>query len=232
LQLEAAIIVSGLPIFASSILIYKELGWESLAERRQRRKLQMFYNIQNNNAPMYLCDLIPPTIQSTTVYPLRNGSDIIIPFCRLSNTYDSFIPSTIRQWNSLDPSIRNVDSIAKFKTELRKRKVIGPRKLNIILTQLRCFASFLNYDLFQVNIVSDPSCRCGANCEDSYHFLFDCSHYSNIRHTLFQNLNWLPNYCVLDLTLLTCGNLTLSYEQNEIIFKQVYLGGGPCCSSF
>ena len=96
LQLEAARIVTGLPIFASSILIYKELGWESLAERRKRRKLQMFYNIQNNNAPMYLCDLIPPSIQSTTVYPLRNGSDIIMPFCRLSNTYDSFIPSTIR----------------------------------------------------------------------------------------------------------------------------------------
>jgi hypothetical protein len=34
---------------------------------------------------------------------------------------------------------------------------------------LLCFASFLNYDLFQVNIVSDPSCRCGANREDSYH---------------------------------------------------------------
>ena len=33
LQLEAARIVTGLPIFASSILIYKELGWESLAER-------------------------------------------------------------------------------------------------------------------------------------------------------------------------------------------------------
>ena len=82
----------------------------------------MFYDIQNNNAPMYLCELIPPTIQSTTVYPLRNGSDIIIPFCTLSNTYNSFIPSTIRQWNSLDPSLRNVGSIAKFKTELRKQK--------------------------------------------------------------------------------------------------------------
>ena len=44
---------------------------------------------------MYLCDLIPPSIQSKTVYPLLNGSDIIMPFCRLSNTYDSFIPSTI-----------------------------------------------------------------------------------------------------------------------------------------
>jgi hypothetical protein len=83
--------------------------------------------------------------------------------------------------------------IAKFKTELRERKdisqvpkhyEIGHWKLNIILTQVRCFASFLNYDLFQVNIVSGPSSRCGANREDSYHFFFDCSHYSNIRHTV------------------------------------------------
>jgi hypothetical protein len=85
----------------------------------------MFYNIQNNDALRYRCDLILPTIQSTTVYPLRNGIDIIIPFCRLSHSYDSFIPSTIRQWNSLDPSIRNVDYIAKFKSELRKRNDIS-----------------------------------------------------------------------------------------------------------
>ena len=231
LQLEAARIVTGLPIFASSILIYKELSWESLTERRKRRKLQMFYNIQNNNAPRYLCDSIPPTIQSTTVYPLRNGSDIIIPFCRLSITCDSFIPSTIRQWNSLNPSLRNMESIAKFKTELRKQKdnrqvpkhfEIGPRKLNIALTQLRCFASFLNYDLFQVNIVSDPSCRCGANREDSYHFFFDCSHYANMRYKLFHNLSWLPNDCAIDLKLLTSGNPILSNEQNEIIFKHVF----------
>jgi hypothetical protein len=151
LQLEAARI--GFPIFASSILIYKELGWDSLAERRKRRTLQMFYNVQNNNAPRYLYDLIPPTIQSTTVYPLRIGSDIIISFCRLSNSYDSFIPSTIRQRNSLHPSLQNVDSITNFKTELRKRNDIsqapkhyevGPRKRIIVLTQLRCFASFLN----------------------------------------------------------------------------------------
>jgi hypothetical protein len=46
----------------------------------------MFYNIQNNNAPRYLCDLIPPSIQRKTLYPLRNGSAIIMPFRRLSNT--------------------------------------------------------------------------------------------------------------------------------------------------
>jgi hypothetical protein len=48
LQLETAGIVIGLPIFASSILIYKELGCESLAEKRKRRRLQMFYNIQKS----------------------------------------------------------------------------------------------------------------------------------------------------------------------------------------
>jgi hypothetical protein len=48
--------------------------------------------------------------------------------------------------NSLNPSLRNMESIAKFKTELRKQKdirqvpkhyEIEPRKLNIALPQLR-----------------------------------------------------------------------------------------------
>jgi hypothetical protein len=96
-------------------------------------------------------------------------------------------------------------------------------KRNIILTQLRCFVSFFNYDLFQVNIVSDPSCRCGANREDSYHFFFDCSHYANMRYKLFHNLSWLPNDCAIDLKLLTSGNPIFSNEQNEVIFKHVFI---------
>jgi hypothetical protein len=47
-----------------------------------------------------------------------------------------------------------------------KHYFYGPQKLNIILTQLRSSASFLNYDLFRVGIVSDPSCRCGAAFEN------------------------------------------------------------------
>jgi hypothetical protein len=31
----------------------------------------MFYNIQNNNAPMYLCDLIPPTPKWLWEFALR-----------------------------------------------------------------------------------------------------------------------------------------------------------------
>ena len=67
-------------------------------------------------------------------------------------------------WNSLNNTIRNVDTLSKFKSELKKIDetenqlyFYGPRKLNIILTQLRSSASFLNYDLFRVEIASDPS---------------------------------------------------------------------------
>ena len=59
LQLEAARIVTGLPSFTNTTNIYTETGWEPLADRRKRRKLQMFYNIQHSSAPAYLCNLIP-----------------------------------------------------------------------------------------------------------------------------------------------------------------------------
>jgi hypothetical protein len=46
LQLEVVRIITGLPIFTNTEYIYRETGWERLEERRTRRKLQLFYNIQ------------------------------------------------------------------------------------------------------------------------------------------------------------------------------------------
>ena len=51
LQLEAARIITGLPIFTNTEYLYRETGWERLEERRTRRKLQLL--------PSYLFDLIP-----------------------------------------------------------------------------------------------------------------------------------------------------------------------------
>ena len=50
LQLEAARIITGLPIFTNTEYLYRETGWERLEERRTRRKLQLL--------PSYLLDLI------------------------------------------------------------------------------------------------------------------------------------------------------------------------------
>jgi hypothetical protein len=92
LQLEAVRIVIGLLIFTQTEILYIETGWELLSVRRKRnrRKPEIFYNMVNTNTPNYLCILIAPTIQHTSVYPLRNGNDIILPFCKLSSTRDSF----------------------------------------------------------------------------------------------------------------------------------------------
>ena len=61
-----------------------------------------------------------PTMQNTSVYTLRIWYDIIVPFCRLSSTRDSLTPSTIKMWNGLNNTIRNVDTLSKFKSELKK----------------------------------------------------------------------------------------------------------------
>jgi hypothetical protein len=96
---------------------------------------------------------------------LFTGSDIIVPFCRLSLTRDSFVSATIREWTNLNLSVCNLDTLSKFKKAIRssismpilRHYSYGPRKLNIILTQLRCNASFLNYDLCKIKILSNAS---------------------------------------------------------------------------
>ena len=77
LQLEAARNITGLPFFTNTEYLYRETGWERLEERRTKRKLQLFYNIQNGSTSPYLLDLIPPTIQSPTIYPFEMATVLL-----------------------------------------------------------------------------------------------------------------------------------------------------------
>jgi hypothetical protein len=151
----------------------------------------------------------------------------------MESTRDSCIPSTIKMWNSLNNTIRNVDTLSEFTSELKKidetknhavpkHYLYGPRKLNMILTQLRSSASFLNYDLFRVGIVSDPSCLCGAALENLKHFFLNCPIYLQARTTLIDNLNMVTTCYTLDITFLTCGDVNLTYEQNCIVFIYIF----------
>jgi hypothetical protein len=151
----------------------------------------------------------------------------------MESTRDSCIPSTIKMWNSLNNTIRNVDTLSEFTSELKKidetknhavpkHYLYVPRKLNMILTQLRSSASFLNYDLFRVGIVSDPSCLCGAALENLKHFFLNCPIYLQARTTLIDNLNMVTTCYTLDITFLTCGDVNLTYEQNCIVFKYIF----------
>jgi hypothetical protein len=85
----------------------------------------------------------------------------------------------------------------------------GPRKPNVILTQLRCSVSFLNNDLFKSNIVSSPNCVCGVPREDAFHFFFECSKYTDIRKDLLICVNRFR--MKIDFALLTRGNQNITY---------------------
>ena len=96
----------------------------------------------------------------------------------------------------------------------------GPRKLNMIITQLRCTASFLNHDLCMVHILSSPACSCYAPQEDANHFFFVCTKYSEIRNDLFLSISDLSQ--LISTSLLTSGSETLSYADNCFIFDSVF----------
>ena len=53
--------------------ILSELGWESLQARRERRKLILFADIVHGNAPNYLQQDLPPSVQLITVINCEIG---------------------------------------------------------------------------------------------------------------------------------------------------------------
>ena len=79
-QLSAARIVTGLPIFASRESLYTETGWQTLQNRRYAAKMITMFKIYNGYAPPYLNDTIPD----------------FIPRCRLELFLKSFVPDSIR----------------------------------------------------------------------------------------------------------------------------------------
>ena len=102
IQLEAARIVTGLPIYTRSDLLLRETGWEELKLRRQHRKLSLFYTIINGAAPSFLTDFLPAHIGNLTRFNLRNADHLRQPTYRLQSMYNSFFPSTTDLWNGLD----------------------------------------------------------------------------------------------------------------------------------
>lgn len=115
LQLEAARIVTGLPIYTNKQHLYFETGWEKLVNRRKTRKLSLLYKLHNNIAPDYLLNLMPNRVNNVSNYNLRNQNNYVIPRCRLTVFEKSFLPDTLRLWNALDPQIRSSNSLAIFK---------------------------------------------------------------------------------------------------------------------
>ena len=120
IHVEAARIITGATKLCSIDNLYRELGWESLQSRRNKHKLVVLYKILHGSAPNYLADLIPPTVQETTRYSLRNSDHIQNYRTNTNLLLDSYFPSTIRAWNNLPTEIKNATSLSIFKFLLNR----------------------------------------------------------------------------------------------------------------
>ena len=93
IQSEAARIVSGATKLVSLHALYEEVGWESLEKRRRKHKLLLLYKMFNNLSPLYLCSLIPPTVNTQSSYNLRNAHNIRTIHSRTTLTLFCIRPS-------------------------------------------------------------------------------------------------------------------------------------------
>ena len=178
------------------------------------------YKIVNGDAISYLIDLLPNRVNDIIAYNLRNSNDFEIPFSRLCSYENSYFPSTLKLWNELDPQVRILPTISRFKSNIKTipDKIlvpiysnVGERKYNIMLTRIRHRSSSLKADLYGVNTIPSPACSCGAPIENADHYFFECPLYINQRNNLFINLNRLQINDA-DVAVLTRGSH--NYDEN------------------
>ena len=225
IQNEAARIVTGTTKLVSIRALYEEIKWDTLEERRRKHKLNLFYKMVNGLSPPYLSSLLPLPVNRVSSYNLRNSNDIQTIPARTNLYYNSFLPSAIREWNSLPLDIRNSDSLYSFKRNLNNQHRFVPKyyfsgnqKLQILHTRLRTGCSSLNHDLFVKNITDTPLCQCGET-ETSQHYFLSCRLYQNQRADLN---NIISNYSRVSLQVILYGSNMLPLNVNNAIFEAVH----------
>ena len=195
IQYNACLALLGAIRGSSREKLYHELCLESLHCRHWYRKLCLFYKIFKENKPVYLFNLIP---SKNSNYNTRNTGKIT-PFHTKHNFFkNSFFPSTVIEWNKLDPNLRSAASLSVFKKNLLK--FIRPSPNSVFnchnckgikyLTRLRLCLSHLREHKFKHNFQDtlNPFCSCGLDVETNTHFFLYCPLFTNQRRTLLSTV--------------------------------------------
>ena len=93
IQNEAAQIVTRCSKLVSLEDLQKESGWETLAYRRYKHRITLFYKM----VPLYLISLIPSLNSENSNYNLRNSQNLQNMVCRTDIYKKSFLPTTISE---------------------------------------------------------------------------------------------------------------------------------------
>ena len=185
----------------------------------------------------------PLSSQNTQHYGLRRPSQLIPIRARTAIYYNSFLPATIRDWNSLSKGVLSARSVPCFKKLLQHMDgqktnpvySLGHGYAKITHTRLRLGLSSLNEHLFKYNLSLNKFCeQCNGNhTETTEHYLLHCNRYIvsrttlllDIKHILCPELNitLLRDLCPTHLSkIMTEGSDDLSVNINLKLFECVF----------
>ena len=198
IQYNAALAITGCIKGTSKDRLYSEVGLESLKRRRWYRRLTTFYKIFKTNSPLYLSSIIPkPHIRMQT----RSYTNIPLFNCRTDQFKNSFFPNVVKEWNALNTTTKNSESLSVFKKTFIK--FIRPASNPIynlhdpvglkFLTRLRMSFSHLREHKFKHNFQDtlNPLCYCSLSIESTEHFFLSCVNFNQQRQILLNSLNQL-----------------------------------------
>lgn len=222
INIEAARIVSGATKLVSLNDLYREVGWDTLHNRRQKHKLIKFHTMVHRSAPDYLSSLIPLRISETHHYPTRRSHCITQRKSNTNHYSQSFLPSTTKLWNDLPICVQENPSVSNLKRVLNsnccktpRHFLFGKRTEQILHTRLRLNCSTLNSHLSKKHIIDNPNCACGQ-IETTIHFLLECPLYTDARKKFIDPLR------PVTLNILLFGDPDRNYSYNTNIFKHVH----------
>lgn len=237
IQVEAARIITGLRRGTPQNILYKELGWVSLENRRKQHKMMLMYKIMTDQTPYYLKEIIEPYFHNSTLdrYNLRSVRIFDPPLCRTANYYNSFFPTMLNEMNSIASDLQNIRSSYQFKKLISPTpnsntrtidifKYSGNREINIILCQLRNEASNLNNDLYNDYLSESSTCSCGSSYETASHYFLECTLYTEHRTSLFQNINHeTHNHLSIDVILHGCERCDENINKHILLSVTNYI---------
>ena len=101
-QREALLIITHAYKSTSDNSLRKEIGIQTLEIRRTIHRLVFIYKTKNQLLPNYLMQLLTDFQPKTSNQALTNLSNLRLPIIRKNYFLKSFIPSSIKDWNTLN----------------------------------------------------------------------------------------------------------------------------------
>ena len=231
-QLDIARITTGARKGTSHQLLYNEVNWERLSERREKIKLKNLIKIVNKECPSYLQNLLPKQIHEVRPNS-RQPDNFFLLKTRTETFRKSFIPSAVKLWNNTPATERNIDFIkASMCRKSEDLYNFGSRHLNVKHAQLRLNCSKLNLHLFNLHVIESPACNCGYVIEDCKHHFLHCLFYDAQRDKMLNCIKEVYNIDNVNddsvIALLLFGSTDLDYMTNIHIFNAVHVFVEEC----